>query len=466
MLEPCRIVGVLDNGVEGLTPAALAHLQAADLVIGAARTLALFDSVFSVKTERRDMGGQLSSVPGWAAQARSAGRKVVVLATGDPLCHGLATFLIGKLGRDACEVLPNVSTLQWAFARLGLSWQTAKICSVHSKDAGEWVVGATPEHGLYALLQAARAHDLLAAFTGPDNTPARIARMLVGEGLGDAFQISVVSGIFQDEKIIGPLPASQCVALECADPLSPTQIEQLATRLSPQAGKSLVISRSAGEGANDSLREPRPNVVILQRCQPRTREILFGLEDSAFIQRKPEKGLITKREVRAVSLARMQLRSDSVVWDIGAGSGSVGLEAARLCPQGHVYAIEKNEDDAANAAQNRQRLGVTNYTLIHAKAPAGMDAWPDPDAIFVGGSGGELDELIKIALQRLKPDGWLIMNFVTFENLNTALTTLGELGAAWDVTQLQASRSQPILHMHRLQAENPVWIVSAQRGRP
>lgn len=425
-LEPCRIIGVLDNGVDGLTPAALAYLQSADLVIGAERTLALFNSSLPMQAERRDMGGQLSSVAEWATQARNAGRRVVVLATGDPLCHGIASFMIGKLGQSACEILPNVSTLQWAFARLGLAWQAAKICSVHSKDAGEWSPGATPEHGMYALLQAVRAHDLLGIFTGPENTPARIARMLVSEGLGDAFQLSVVAQIFQNEKILGPLKASQCVALDCAE----------------------------------------PNMVILQRCQPRVHEVLFGLDDGEFLQRKPEKGLITKREVRAVSLARMQLRADSVVWDIGAGSGSVGLEAARLCPQGHVYAIEKNADDAANALQNRQRLGVTNYTLINDKAPAGMDAWPDPDAMFVGGSGGELDELIKIGLQRLKQNGWLIMNFVTFENLNVALATLGAQGAVWDVTQLQASRSQPILHMHRLQAENPVWIVSAQRGQP
>jgi len=426
MTEPCRIIGVLDNGVDGLTPQALAHLQAADLVIGAERTLALFDAVLSKQAERHDMGGQLAAVAEWVAEARNAGRRVAVLATGDPLCHGIASFLIGKLGKENCEVLPNVSTLQWAFARLGLAWQETKICSVHSKDAGEWTIGATPEHGLYALLQAARSHDLLAVFTGPDNTPARIARMLVSEGMGEAFQLSVVSGLFQsNEKIVGPLPVSQCVSLEC-----------------------------------DS-----PNIVILQRSAPHKPDVLFGLEDSAFIQRKPEKGLITKREVRAVSLARMQLRSHSIVWDIGTGSGSVGLEAARLCPQGHVYAIEKNEEDAENARQNRQQLGITNYTLSNGKAPQGLNAWPDPDAVFVGGSGGELDELIKLALQRLKPEGWLVMNFVTFENLNTALTTLGALNASWDVTQLQASRSQPILHMHRLQAENPVWIVSAQRAQ-
>jgi precorrin-6Y C5,15-methyltransferase (decarboxylating) len=429
MHEPCRIIGVLDNGMAGLTPAALAFLQSADLVIGAARTLALFE--FSEKIEQRDMGGRLSSIPGWVSESRDAGRRVVVLATGDPLCHGIASFLIGKFGLDACEVLPNVSTLQWACARFGVAWQDAKICSVHSKDAGEWSIGATPEHGLYALLQAVRCHDLLAVFTSPENTPARITRALTLEGLGDAFQMSVASRIFQKEnnesveEIIGPLPVAQCVDLIFDD----------------------------------------PNMVILQRCKPRKDEVLFGLEDAAFLQRKPDKGLITKREVRAVSLARMQLHRNSIVWDIGAGSGAVGLEAARLCSGGHVYAIEKNMDDAAIASQNRQRMGVFNYTLINDKAPSEMEAWPDPDAIFIGGSGGELDELIKLGLQRLKPDGWLIMNFVTFENLNVALSTLGTLGAIWDVTQLQASRSQPILHMHRLQAENPVWIVSAQEGQ-
>ncbi len=169
MSEPCRIIGVLDNGVDGLTPQALAHLQAADLVIGAERTLALFDTVISTKAERRDMGGQLASVAEWVADARNAGRRVAVLATGDPLCHGIASFLIGKLGLPACEILPNVSTLQWAFARLGLAWQEAKICSAHSKDAGEWSPGATPEHGLYALLQAVRSHDFLAVLTSPHN---------------------------------------------------------------------------------------------------------------------------------------------------------------------------------------------------------------------------------------------------------------------------------------------------------
>ncbi|MCK4493716.1 MAG: precorrin-6Y C5,15-methyltransferase (decarboxylating) subunit CbiT, partial [Methylococcales bacterium] len=178
---------------------------------------------------------------------------------------------------------------------------------------------------------------------------------------------------------------------------------------------------------------------------------------------KPDKGLITKREVRAVSLARMQLKVDSIVWDIGAGSGSVGLEAARLCPQGYVYAIEKNIADFNIANENAQQFNSYNYHLIHSKAPEGLDKWDNPNAIFMGGTGGELATLIELCLQRLTPYGWLVMNFVTLENLNTAVETLKVNQAYWDVVQIQASRSQPILHMNRLRAENPVWIVSAQR---
>jgi len=202
------------------------------------------------------------------------------------------------------------------------------------------------------------------------------------------------------------------------------------------------------------------NMVILERTKQLEKPVLFGLEDSSFNQRKPEKGLITKREVRAVSLAMMQLKVNSIVWDIGAGSGSVGLEAARLCPNGWVYAVEKNAVDFEIAKSNQQDMGIHHYTLINAKAPEGLDAWPNPDAVFVGGSGGELTELIRLIVSRLNDGGHLVMNFVTIENLAAATETLKGMNVNWQVTQMQVSRSKPILHMHRMAAENPVWIVT------
>ncbi|HQS89369.1 precorrin-6y C5,15-methyltransferase (decarboxylating) subunit CbiE [Polaromonas sp.] len=422
LIEKCRIIGVLDDGVNSLSQSALTHLKAAQLVIGGARTLQLLAAHIAPDAQQRDLTGALSQVPEWIRAAQAAGQRVVVLATGDPLCHGIAAYLASRLCIEAIEVLPNVSTLQLACARLGLPWQEMKFSSVHSKDAGDWVAGSDPGHGLYALLRDIRQHDRLAVLTSPDNTPDRIARMLVTEGLADDFEMAVAERLCQpEERVVSGLSIAAAASIPFAD----------------------------------------PNVVLLWRTTLRAPQVLFGLPDASFEQRHPEKGLITKNEVRAVSLARMQLRADSVVWDIGAGSGSVGLEAARLCRQGHVYAIEKNADDSAIVQRNRMAMGISNHTLVHGKAPEGLAAWADPDAVFIGGSGGELAELIVLALQRLKPQGWLVMNFVTLENLGTAVETLKTLGAAWDVLQLQASRSKPILHMNRMAAENPVWIVCA-----
>ena len=423
--QPCRVIGVLDDGAASLGATALAHLRHADLVIGGARTLALFDDDIAPSAVRRDLTGQLGAVPEWIRGAREAQQRSVVLATGDPLCHGIASYLASRLCIEAIEVLPNVSTLQLACARVGLAWQDAKIVSIHAKDAGEWTQGAAPSHGLYALAQALRQHDRLAVLTSPDNTPDRIARLLLAEGQGEDFHLAVAERLCTaDERVLADLSPAEAAQQTFAD----------------------------------------PNVVLLWRVRPRPNPVRFGLADAAYHQRQPDKGLITKQEVRAVSLARLQLRADSVVWDIGAGSGSVGLEAARLCPQGHVWAIEKNEGDVAIAGQNVQAFGVSNHTLVHGKAPEGLQHWSDPDAVFIGGSGGELAELIALCLRRLKLGGWLVMNFVTLENLAAATQALSVQNAQWDVLQLQAARSKPILHMHRMAAENPVWIVCAQAG--
>jgi len=423
MSKRCQIIGVLDNGCSGLSAAALACLQEAEVVIAASRVLNLFAETIE-RAEGKDLTGNLSLVPEWINAALATQKKVVVLATGDPLCHGIASFLTKKLGADKLEIMPNVSSIQLAFARIGIAWQDAKICSVHSKDAGEWQRGSGADHGLYALLQAINQHDKLAILTSPENNPARIARMLVMENMADDFNMIVAENILCDnEKLFQNLSIAELAEQEFT--------------------------------GND--------VVILCRVQEKTAELLFGYADHEFKQRKPDKGLITKREVRAVSLARLQLTANSIVWDIGAGSGSVGIEAAKLCAQGHVYAVEKNAADFAIATENARNFGLHNYTLTENKAPLGMQDWPAPNAVFIGGSGGELAELIALCLAKLQANGCLVMNFVTLENLNTALEALKQNGANWDITQLQASRSQPILHMNRMQAENPVWIVCAQK---
>ena len=418
------IIGILDDGWAGLGDAARQALAGAGLIIGVGRTLELVRPHLSPSATLKDMKGTLTQTPAWIEAALEAGQRVAMIATGDPLCHGIAGFLAGKLGADKVEILPAPTTLQLAFARWQQPWQDVTIASCHSKDAGEWTLGATPEHGLYPLMRAIALNRRVFAFTSPENDPARLARALLTAGYGDDVTLSVASRLLLPDESV-------------------------------QVGLSTVDAAK--------MQFSEPSVVLVER-KVLERGPHFGLDDLDYIQRSPEKGLITKQEARALSLAKLRLKADSIVWDIGAGSGSVGLECARVAAHGHVWAIEKNEGDAANARANAARFRVGNYTLCEGKAPARLDTWPDPDAVFIGGSGGELGELIKLILGRLKPGGRLVMNFVTLENLATATTTLKDLGAGWDVVQLQASRSQPILDMHRMAAQNPVWVVTAWPG--
>ena len=422
LAKSCSIIGILDDGWAGLSGHARARLAEASCIIGAGRTLALVAPYLAAQAKQFDMDGVLMRVPEWIDAALADGQAVAVLATGDPLCHGIASMLLDKIGVAVIEILPAPSMMQLAFARLGQSWQQAHIVSVHSKDAGEWAPGATPQHGLYELVRAVAEHDLLAVFTSPENGPERVARALLAAGYGDELRLSVASRLLlPDEEVSANLSLADAAARDFAS----------------------------------------PNIVVLERIAHHPRRALFGLEDAEYVQRQPEKGLITKLEVRAVSLAKLGLTDDSVVWDIGAGSGSVGLEAARIARSGHVWAIEKNAADAANARENAKLLRATNYTLLEGKAPDQLDSWPDPDAVFIGGSGGELAGLIQLVLSRLKPGGRLVMNFVTLENFGFATGALTAAEAAWEGVQLQAARSQPILDMHRLAAQNPVWIVTA-----
>ncbi|MDQ6973710.1 MAG: precorrin-6y C5,15-methyltransferase (decarboxylating) subunit CbiE [Mariprofundaceae bacterium] len=418
------ILGVLDNGEAGLTTEHCQLLRQADVVIGGSRVLALFRHSFKGDVLSYDLTGQLQSLATWIEDALQKGQYVVVLATGDPLCHGIGNYLKKNIGLSKLDIRPNISALQLACARVGMSWQDAYICSIHKQDTGEWADNKGKEHGLYPLFKACMQHRKIITFTSPENNPARIARMLMSENMANDFDMVVAENLCQEhERIVADIPVSV---------------------LATQNFSAL-------------------NMVILERVNKVDKPVLFGLNDASFYQRKPEKGLITKREIRAVSLAMMQLKRNSIVWDIGAGSGSVGLEAARLCPNGWVYAIEKNIADFDIAQSNQHSMGIHHYTLTHAKAPEGMETWQTPDAVFVGGSGGELGHLIQLILSRMNEGGHLVMNFVTIENLAAAVESLKTLGVLWNVTQMQVSRSQPILHMHRMAAENPVWIVSAEK---
>lgn len=192
---------------------------------------------------------------------------------------------------------------------------------------------------------------------------------------------------------------------------------------------------------------------------------VIGIPDDAFEQRKPKRGLITKAEVRLISLSKMQLRPDAVVWDIGTGSGSVSVEAARLAPRGQVWTIEKNEEDVVIARRNVERFGLAERVrVVHGRAPQGLEQWPAPDAVFIGGSSGAMQPILAAAAERLRPGGRIVANAATIENLHEAVTGLKALGLGVEVTLAQIARSKPILNLTRFEALDPVYIITAGAG--
>ncbi|WP_006787224.1 bifunctional cobalt-precorrin-7 (C(5))-methyltransferase/cobalt-precorrin-6B (C(15))-methyltransferase [Thiorhodospira sibirica] len=417
-----HIIGVLGDGSSSLCQQALRCLQNADVVIGAVHLLALVHEHIKASAQCYELDEVLAQVPLWIDTALSQQKQLVVLASGDPLCYGIGGYL-SKNSKYRATVIPNLSAVQLACARIHRPWQNIKLISVHHRDDGEWTPTAGPEHHLYPIIKACHTHAHMAIFTSPENSPDRIARLLLAAGLADSVKMVIF------EKLGG-------TAERIVDNCSVSDIAK--------------ITFSA------------PNLVLLWRMSAVKSVVRFGLDDENYQPADNPHSLLTKRDVRAVTLAQMQLCSDSIVWDIGAGFGALGLEAARLCPDGYVYAIEKNPKTYKIALQNAIKLGVYNYSLVLNKAPHGMEHWPAPDAVFIGGSDGQLTELMRLSLHRLKNGGFLLMNFVTLENLHSAIACLKKWHVPWKITQLQSAQTRPILNMHRFVADNPVWMMSVQ----
>ncbi len=187
------------------------------------------------------------------------------------------------------------------------------------------------------------------------------------------------------------------------------------------------------------------------------------IHEDDFAKRVPKKGLITKREVRLLSLAAMRIRCDSVVWDIGAGSGSVSIEAAMLAPHGRVYAIEMEPEGVEICRENLRAHAIDNVSVIAGRAPEALADLETPDAVFVGGSKGSMDEIVEAALERLRPGGRLVANAITLENSAEIYAALRKRGIVPEVILLQVARAQSLASYLRFEALNPIQIFAAEK---
>ncbi|WP_338540923.1 precorrin-6y C5,15-methyltransferase (decarboxylating) subunit CbiE [Paenibacillus tundrae] len=399
-----HIIGIGEDGAAGLTSECLDMIQAANVLVGGERLLQHFPAFAGeklvIKSGLSDLVVKI--------KALHATHHVVVLASGDPLFYGIAGYLARKLGSDQLQIRPHLSSLQLAFAQLGESWQDTVLESVHGRP-------------LKGLAQRIDGKAKVALLTDEQNSPAVIAAYLQQFGMTE-YDAYVAENLGAADERARHYTLDELAVAEC----SPLNV-----------------------------------VILLRRKDAPAPRKGFGFADEEFHQRKPEKGLITKREVRVFSLSELQLAEDSIVWDIGAGSGSVAVECTRLAPKGQVFAIEKNEGDLVNIEANRVKFR-TDFTVLHAKAPAGLDELPNPDAVFIGGSGGELAQLIALCASRLRPEGRIVVNAATIETLHDSMKAMREAGMDASVTLLQTARSKPILNMTRFDGLNPIYVITGQ----
>lgn len=188
---------------------------------------------------------------------------------------------------------------------------------------------------------------------------------------------------------------------------------------------------------------------------------LLGLPDQAFAQRRPGSNTMTKREIRAITLANLELHQHATLWDIGSGTGSVAIEAARLANMGHVYAIEYDSGALAAIEANCRSFNVVNVTIVAGRAPQALLDLPDPDAIFIGGSGGDLIPILEVAMMRLRSQGPLVINLASFEHLAEATSYLRQANWTMECTLVNVARAQNILDVTRFAALNPVFVLAA-----
>ncbi len=408
--EKVHIVGIGDDGVEGMTAQARRLVEAADVLVGPESCSTLVPAAI------RGRLVSAANLEELVERIEAAGAKrVVVLASGDPLFYGTARYVCSKLGKDRFEVVPHVSSMQLAFARVKESWEDAFLANLSGQS-------------IERVVDRVRSSETAGLFTSDQWPAPAVARALLDEGI-DYFQAYV-----------------------CENLGSPDE---------------RVTQGSLADIAKDSF--ATPNVMILVRKarvadkpgQVGTR--MFGNPDECFLQSRPKRGLLTPAEVRSLALAELQLRPASEVWDVGAGSGSVGLEAARIARDGRVHAIEMDPDDHALIRENAARFGVMNLNPVLGRAPEAWASLPDPDAIYVGGSGRDVAMLVDQAWSRLKPGGRLVTACNSIENLaamHTLLRSRSNDAAYWMVN---IARGIEQLDRIRFEAINPIFLIAATK---
>jgi precorrin-6Y C5,15-methyltransferase (decarboxylating) len=379
---------------------ARAAVNDAEVLVGSCRHLAWFPPR-EHGPERIELIGPLPPLIDTIADRRGNGRRVCVLSSGDPGFFGITRLLTERFGAHGLQVFPAPSSVSLAWAAVGLNWDDADVVSAHGRPLAAAVAGA---------LRSSK----VAVLTSPSNPPEALGKELLAHGCGPR-RVVLASRIG-----------------ETGERTVETDLDGLAGgQYDPMSVVLLIAPAGSAEGPS----------------------ISWGRAEQRFAHRA---GMITKAEVRSIVLGALDLPRAGVLWDVGAGSGSVGIEAATIAPALRVYAVERSADDAANVVANAHAAGVSaNVELVIGNAPAALAGLPAPDRVFVGGGG--LD-VVRACWQRLRPGGVLVATFVVLDRAVTAMELLGEMIQVHIDRAVRAGDAGM-----RLEPTNPVFVCWGRR---
>ncbi len=403
------IIGI-GQSKKDLTQNHLDIINRCDVIIAGKRHLALFDLT---GIEKIPIKSSIKSIVN-IIKAKMNTNKIVVLASGDPLFYGIGSTLIHYFDKQQINIHSNISSVSAAFAAIKEPWHDAKIISLHGKQNQPFIFATLARENKVAFL------------TDPNKNPQYIAAQLLRNNLLE-FEFCVLENIGEKKK------------------------ERVTWFENPELIKKQNFSQ--------------PNIVILKKGKEEkiNFQTHIGMNDSEF---KHSKGLITKSEIRSVTLSKLKLiKRDHLLWDIGSGSGSLGIEAALQIPEGYVYAMEKNQERIVDIAYNIKKFNCPNIKVLNTEFPEGIDdkIKEIPDRIFIGGGGRQLEQIIKFCCEKLAPSGIIVINTVVVQNFQSALKVLKELEFDPKAVHIQIARSKAMPFGDRFEALNPVWIISGSK---
>ena len=410
-MNPIDIIGI-GQGKEDLTQKHLELIKECDVLVGGKRHLSMFGYL---DIQKIPITGHINSIIELIKEKMSL-YKIVVLASGDPLFYGIGSTLTQHFEKKHLNIHSNISSVSAAFAAIKEPWHDAKIISLHEKKKNTFSFSRLVYENKIAFL------------TAPGMGPQFIAAGLIQENMYD-FKICVL------EKL-GDKNERKITWFDNIDLIKEQTFSQ-------------------------------PNIVILQKQGKEKSTFLnethIGMEDFLF---KHSKGLITKSEIRSITLSKLKLiKKDHILWDIGSGSGSVGIEASFQIPWGHVYAIEKHPGRISDIIHNIKNFNRSNIKVLNTAFPEGIEELKTPDRIFIGGGGKSLGQIIKASCDKLAVFGIIVINTVLLQNLEIALRLLKEYKFDPHIVQIQVSRSKGMPFGDRLEALNPVWIISGSKPK-